>query len=452
MVAAHFREIGLKPIGDADADGNPTYFQNVPFLTPALDPERTSFEVTGGPKPISVRPGEGFSATGFGDLEADAPLVFAIVPAGRGKAAGLDVSGKVVIVVSFGADGAVVPAQGGTIADLRKAGAAAVVRVDDVVAAQGLAPGGAVRKDLFKPNPARGPNVYVSQAVAGAIAETTGRTLAAMLEAVKASGDARTVPTRLSAKIRVGSKVVDVRVPNVVGYLEGSDPKLKSELVIVGSHLDHLGRSRTGEIYNGADDDGSGSTGVLAVSRAFTRNARAPKRSVMFLAFCGEEMGLLGSDWYVRNPIVPLDAVVAELQMDMIGRREEAHEGENPGNETADENANTLHLIGSKKIAPGLHDLIVKINAEHCGFSFEYDQEGVYYRSDHFNFAKKGIPIAFFFTGFHRDYHQTGDDVSKIDFDKLARVAQLVYLTAWELAERRERLPADKSKAPQDGR
>jgi Zn-dependent M28 family amino/carboxypeptidase len=258
----------------------------------------------------------------------------------------------------------------------------------------------------------------------------------------KANAPQKTV-AKAKAVLKAAVTRVEKGVPNVVGYLEGSDPVLKKELVILGSHLDHLGRGRDGQIYPGADDDGSGSTALLAIARAFSKNGHRPKRSILFLAVTGEEMGLLGSDWYVEHPLFPLEDTVAELQMDMIGRWEEAHPFENPGNEKAEENKNTLHLVGAKRISTQLHEIVLKANADHVGFDFEYDGEKYYERSDHYNFARKGIPITFMFTGVHRDYHQPTDTPDKIDFPKLARVAKLNYLVAFELADRTERLVKD---------
>jgi hypothetical protein len=454
MVAAHFKEIGLVPVGDKNADGLPTYFQNVPFVAAGINPDTARFEVTGGKDPIALKPGEGFGATGTGSLSAQGPLAFVIVKSRQPRLPEFEVKGMVVVALAYDGEGNLVPLSSSAIAEIKKNGPAALVRVNDVVAARGMAPGDAMRKDQFQERglgaPARPATVMISRAVAESFAQASGNDLAAMIAKASPTGESLSVATTLTATIELVSKVSEIPVPNVVGYLEGSDATLKSELVIIGSHLDHLGRSSSGEICNGADDDGSGSTGVLAVSRAFTKNSRPPKRSVLFLTFCGEEKGLLGSEWYVEHPIFPNENVMAELQMDMIGRCEENVPGENPGSETAEDNLNTVHLIGARKIAPMLNEIVEKINADHLGFTFEYDQEGVYYRSDHYNFAKKGIPIAFFFTGFHHDYHKPTDDVEKIDFTKLARIAQLVYLTAWELGERPERLPVQKGKKPKD--
>ncbi len=228
---------------------------------------------------------------------------------------------------------------------------------------------------------------------------------------------------------------------NVLGLMEGSDPVLKKEVVGIGAHLDHLGKAPDGQVYNGADDDGSGSTGLLAIARAFGKNGTRPKRSILFMAFCGEELGLIGSGWYADHPVLPNKAMVAELQMDMIGRNEE-----NPrSGEKAEDNLNSLHLIGSKKLSNELHEICLDANKRFGGFDFEWDEEDVFFRSDHVNFAKQDIPIAFFFTGFHPQYHRTSDTIDRINFPKLARVARLVYGIAWTLAEMDHRPKLDRT-------
>ena len=191
-------------------------------------------------------------------------------------------------------------------------------------------------------------------------------------------------------------------------------------------------------------------TGTTAESHALAN--RGAQRSLLFIAVCGEEMGLLGSEWYVEHPLFPLADTVAELQMDMVGRWEEAHPSENPGDEKAEDNKNSLHLVGAKKISTQLHEIVIKANADHVGFDFEYDGEKYYTRSDHYNFAKKGIPVTFMFTGVHRDYHMVTDTPDKIDFPKLSRVAKLNYLVAWEIADRKDRLVKDvKTAKPKKG-
>ncbi len=226
-------------------------------------------------------------------------------------------------------------------------------------------------------------------------------------------------------------KVTQAAVWNVVGVLPGADDKLAQEYVVIGSHLDHLGR-RGATIYPGADDDGSGTTGVLAVATMFAKNPVRMNRSVLFVCFCGEENGLVGSAWFADHSPIPLESIVSELQMDMIGRNEES------GGEKAEDNTNSLHLVGTQKLSTDLHELCIAKNSA-AGFDLEWDEEDVFSRSDHANFARKGIPIAFFFTGFHPDYHQPTDTPDKINFDKLLRVATYVYDIAFELGAQSSR-------------
>ncbi len=227
---------------------------------------------------------------------------------------------------------------------------------------------------------------------------------------------------------------------NVVGLLKGSDPKLAAEYVMIGSHLDHLGRSN-GNVYPGADDDGSGTTGVMAVSQMFAKNGTRPARSVLFVCFCGEEMGLLGSRYLADNLPVAAESIIAELQMDMIGRDEEENM-EGDAGELAANNLNTVHLVGTQKLSPALHDLCLQRN-ENIGLEIEWDQEKMFDRSDHANFARLGIPIAFFFTGLHRDYHQTTDTPDKINYEKLLRISRWVYDVGFELGVQQRRPEVD---------
>jgi Zn-dependent M28 family amino/carboxypeptidase len=170
----------------------------------------------------------------------------------------------------------------------------------------------------------------------------------------------------------------------------------------------------------------------MAVAQMFAKNDVRPARSVLFVCFAGEESGLIGSRYFADNCPIPLSSIVSELQMDMIGRDEEENAEGNKG-EKAEDNRNSLHLIGTEKLAPMLHEICLQKN-ETAGFDLEYDQEGMFSRSDHANFARMGVPIAFFFTGLHRDYHQPSDTPDKIHFEKLLRVATYVYDIGFDLA------------------
>ncbi len=249
----------------------------------------------------------------------------------------------------------------------------------------------------------------------------------------------------LTEKITAGAKpiVEKIKVGNVVAKLEGSDPALANEYIGVGAHLDHLGK-RGDVVYPGADDDGSGSTALLQLAKALTSNPVKPKRTVIFMSFFGEEMGLLGSRYFSDNPPVDIkNKMIAELQMDMVGRNSVgAQNGDQNRIDKEDENRDTIRLVGSKRISTGLDKIILDQN-ESIGWKFRYDAEDVYTRSDHYNFARLGIPIAFFFTGFHPDYHQPTDTIEKINFDKISNTAKLVYLCIHQLGNYQGMLPHD---------
>lgn len=217
-------------------------------------------------------------------------------------------------------------------------------------------------------------------------------------------------------------------VPNVVGWMEGSDPELSDEYIVIGGHLDHLGK-RDDRLFPGADDNGSGSTAILQVAQALHENPVKPKRSVLYIAFAAEEMGLLGSEFFVENPLKPLDKCICMFNIDMVGRNEETE------TEPASENTDSIHLIGSQQYSSGLHELMLKAN-EHVGFRFEYDEEErVFRRSDHYNFFKNDIPVAFVFGGFNPHYHQVSDGMNDINFEKIANCARLYYLSIHMVSE-----------------
>ncbi|HUP77188.1 MAG TPA: M20/M25/M40 family metallo-hydrolase [Pirellula sp.] len=216
-------------------------------------------------------------------------------------------------------------------------------------------------------------------------------------------------------------------VPNVLAWQPGSDPELRSEHVVIGAHLDHLG-IQNGSVFPGADDNGSGSTALLGIARAISANPIKPKRSVLFIWFAGEEIGLLGSAYYVEHPLLPLEKILCMLNVDMVGRNEEKQ------GDAAVDNETSIHLVGSKKGDPDLHDVIINAN-RYVNFAFEYDEEGVFGRSDQANFFKSGTSVAFLFGGFHPDYHKPTDQISKINFHKIASAAKLFYLTAHLAAE-----------------
>lgn len=226
---------------------------------------------------------------------------------------------------------------------------------------------------------------------------------------------------------------------NVLGFLEGTDKK--DEIVVLTAHYDHLG-VHDGEIFNGADDDGTGTATILELAEAFSLAAKEgirPRRSILFMPVSGEEKGLLGSQYYADHPVYPLEKTVVDLNIDMIGRIDKEHEG----------NENYVYIIGSDKLSTELHRVNEAMNQKVTKLEFDYtynepdDPNRFYYRSDHYNFAKNNIPVIFYFTGVHEDYHKSTDTIDKILFDKTAKIAQLVFATAWEIATREKRLVVD---------
>jgi Zn-dependent M28 family amino/carboxypeptidase len=218
--------------------------------------------------------------------------------------------------------------------------------------------------------------------------------------------------------------VEDSRAPNVVAMIPGSDPQLRNEYIVISAHMDHVGVGQAvngDSIYNGADDDASGTTGILEVAEAFSRLAQRPRRTVVFLHVSGEEKGLLGSEWYSEHPTLPLERIVANINVDMIGRNA----------------PDSVVVIG--KDYSSLGGVANRLAAAHpeLGLTLADDmwpQERFFFRSDHFNFARKEVPAIFFFSGVHADYHRPSDHVEKLDTDKAARIARMVFYIANDVA------------------
>ncbi len=282
--------------------------------------------------------------------------------------------------------------------------------------------------------------------IAPVVAEKIFNTSLAKL--IEAAGDA----SRKSSlkKIETGNVVYKtstiietVETENVLGFLEGTDKK--DEVLVVTSHYDHIGKKKWGEgdlINNGADDDGSGTVAVMQMATAFmqaSKDGNGPRRSILFMTVAGEENGLLGSEYYTKNPVYPLANTVVNLNIDMIGRRDENHRTSPP----------YVYVIGADKLSSELNELSESINRKYTKlvFDYTYNDENhparLYYRSDHWNFAKNNIPIIFYFDGIHEDYHLPSDEVDKIEFDLLTIRSKCVFYTAWEIANRPARIAPD---------
>jgi hypothetical protein len=246
----------------------------------------------------------------------------------------------------------------------------------------------------------------------------------------------------------IDEQQVEVPSRNVLAFLEGSDPVLKDEIVVLSSHYDHVGISlpdANGDyINNGADDDGSGTAGVLAVATAFAQaaeNGYRPRRSILFLNVTAEEKGLLGSRYYSDNPVFPIENHIANINMDMIGRDATEHieKGISDG----------VYIIGASLISSTLDSLLTVSNSKTHNLNFDMslnnvrDPQQIYRRSDHWNFGRLGIPFVFYFTGIHEDYHRPSDEVDKINFDKYTKITQLIYQNTLEIANSDKRPVVD---------
>jgi hypothetical protein len=287
---------------------------------------------------------------------------------------------------------------------------------------------------------AKTPTYYVSPELANAVlAKTKLKSIEKVVNRIRKKKKSQSQVIETILEVNVKNNVNKVQSSNVLGYLEGTD--LKDEVLVITAHYDHVGKNGE-DIYNGADDDGSGTVAVLELAEAFKMAANdgfKPRRSILFMTVTGEEKGLLGSEWYTEFPVFPLKNTVANLNIDMIGRIDEAHEG----------NDRYVYLIGSDKLSTDLHELSEQANATYTKLALDYtynsptDPNRFYYRSDHYNFAKNQIPVIFYFSGVHEDYHQPTDTPEKILYPKLAEITKLIFHTAWEISNRDERLPVN---------
>ena len=454
-LASRLQALGLKPGGD---DGG--YFQRFGTTRRTVDPAKAT--VTLGERTFSY--GDDFLATAPGTAEG------AMVYVGHGYVvkkknvdayAGADVKGKIVVAHSGYPEGV-------TRADLRgesgpdtwespasyaaRHGALGVVLVPDYATLAGwrtsresaVTSRGSLTVDAFQAGrPAPVPVVTASMPLVSAI--FSGESISAS-DVAKWSQEHKphavvALDEKKRLRLDLGARVEAVKTQNVVAIYEGTDPTLKQEYVALGAHYDHIGLSSSGtdRINNGADDDGSGTVALLNMAEALVRGNVKTRRSWLFVWHAGEEKGLWGSRYFVENPTVPLDKIIVQLNVDMIGRSKK------PGDKVGANNNLTgpseIYVIGSKMMSSTLGALSERVNKDYLDLSFNYkyddpsDPSRFFFRSDHYNYAKKGIPIIFYFDGVHQDYHRVSDEVGAIDFSKMERVTRTIYSTAYALAE-----------------
>ena len=298
------------------------------------------------------------------------------------------------------------------------------------------------------------PSIVISPEIANAIFAGERQSAAGIFNA--SYGGDLPAPFVMSEQKRITLNIANnsetVPTQNVVAVWEGSDPLLKNEYVALGAHYDHVGTGcppvGNDTICNGADDDGSGTTALLGMAEALTKAPIRPKRSILFVWHCGEEKGLWGSRYFTEYPTVPLNQIVAQINIDMIGRSKK--EGDtNPRNSELT-GPDSIYLIGSTMMSTELGELVNAVNKSFLNITFDTryddpkDPNRFFFRSDHYNYARKGIPIIFFFDGVHEDYHRATDSADKIDYQKMEKVTRTIYMTLWEIANRPMRLKVDK--------
>lgn len=439
FIANHFREIGLQgPV-------NGSYYQTVPL-----------FETKMGDVYLNVagQTIKNFSDIFYyGDEETNGEVKVPVVFAGQGRDEDLsqvDLTGKAAVMSVAKLDFNTMRQFRATAKKARDKGAAYILVVSlgpddefDRMAAimKGFVGEGGLSLEKPGSKPRSGA-FFLKGTIAAKMFNTTLEKLKAATEADSKKQPLKKIkPGSFSVQITQSSK--EVPSENVLGYLPGTDKK--DELIIVTAHFDHIGK-QAGEgdvINNGADDDGSGTVSVMQLAKAFAeakKNGNGPRRSMLFMTVTGEEEGLFGSEYYTSNPVFPLANTVVDLNMDMIGRTDPKY--------AADKNY--VYVIGADKLSSELHAINERLNSTYTRLKFDYvyndenHPERLYYRSDHWNFAKNNVPIIFYFDGIHEDYHKVSDEVSKIDFDLLALRARCVFNVAWELANREARIKVDK--------
>lgn len=453
-LAAHLEAYGFKGSGD-----NGGFLQTFQVVSGKADTAKSALELTtSGGKATSYRFGDFYMPAEGSNGEVQAQIVF--VGQGISSSAqkhddysGLDVKGKIVLIVP-GTPGDVDASrleenesgQGAAIAH----GAVGILqlpaqRLLDVMKNKSFQERAATRETVRLARATEGklPALMLGPGLAEELLSSGGLNLKSVYEAVSHKQKLEPKKLDVSAKMTVATHVTRTTTQNVVGILEGSDPKLRNEYVVFSAHYDHLKSGPGGEIYPGADDDGSGTTAVLTIAHAMS--LERPRRSVLVIFHAGEELGLLGSEYNTDYaPVVPLNQMVADLNIDMIGRSKAP--GDNDLEDQHLTDANTVYLVGSNRTSQELHQLSEETNAQFQRMQLNYhyndpaDPERIYFRSDHWNYAKHGVPIIFYFDGTSVDYHRPTDTVDKIDFAKLTKVTRLVFETGWRIASLDHRL------------
>ncbi|MDW8106568.1 MAG: M28 family peptidase [Armatimonadota bacterium] len=453
-IVSHLKRWGVKPAGE-----NGTYFQTLRYRTESLDLRETRIELEG----RTFEFGRDFVARPVA-LDITAPLVYvgdgwSNPTQGIDPYAGLEVRGKVLVVqasypkevLERGFEQAEALGWRSPEQNAHEKGALAIIRIDpsDMGRLERIARMWSTRRSVEGlETPRTMPLIVASQGLLEAIFAGEPVSATELIQRAERGEPAPAFALNPQKQIRIMLKA-QTRVEtayNIIGLIEGADPVLKNEYVSIGAHLDHVGvsqgRDGTVRIYNGADDNGSGCVALLEMTEAFATGPR-PRRSILVLWYAGEEQGLLGSRLFVKQPTVPLENIIVNINLDMVGRTRKPNDTD-PRNRYLSA-PNEVYVIGPNIASPDIGELLERVNQQYLQLRLNtmYDSvnhpEQLFFRSDQYSFVSVGIPAVFFFTGLHADYHQPTDTVEKIDFEKMTQVARTAFGLAWALADASER-------------
>jgi hypothetical protein len=455
---------GFKPAGD-----NGTFYQKMALVRNQVNPEKAQLEING----QKMAYGTDFLADAVSS-RTDAPLVFGgngwfVKSKNLDPLKDIDVRGKTVVVYTDNyprgmslADLAASGKQGEDWADpqtyAKQKGAVGLIIVSTPTIQAGWENLRRFREQgrlgVEKLSESTVPTVYLTDKAGEALlnGETTNFTQIKQNFETNAPLNAFNFSANKKVNFSVDAKKDITMTQNVVALWEGSDPQLKAEMVAVGAHYDHVGMNPNAKgedkIWNGADDDGSGTVAVLAIAEALANSPKKPKRSILLVWHAGEEKGLWGSEYFNKFPTVNIKNVVAQLNIDMIGRSKKAGDAKPKNKDLSGESE--VYVIGSSMMSTKLGEVTKSVNDSFLKLNYNYkyddpkDTNRFFFRSDHYHYAVNGIPIVFWFDGVHEDYHQASDHADKIDYQKMEKVSRTIFLTMWEIADLQTRPAVDK--------
>lgn len=464
-IASEFMRLGLKPMGD-----NGTYFQNFETVRAWLDEETSELRLRRDGIEKSFQIGHDFKLGWLPQSNAPTEVTASVVFLGYGvnapeygynDFAGVDVRGKIALVLDREPQASDPNSKfkgkwdtfhsyaWSKVEQVRKAGAVGLLVIGARVPRRPeRIPSAPADYELPGPRYGQGlttrlwdlPAFTITEETANELLTGSGQTVEKLQQSIDHDFRPHSFPVS-GVKVKMRKALRDrevLKVRNVAGMLEGSDPKLKDEVVVITSHHDH-GGIIGGRIYPGADDNASGTVAVLQIAQAFVRGNVRPRRSILFISFDAEERGLLGSFYYIDHPLFPLEKTVANLNMDMIGRDEDSATWKT----TAEQNRNGVNIVGTL-YNPELRRIIEESD-KGIGLKLDFktdsdDPESWFARSDHFPFAVKSIPMVLFNTGEHPDYHTENDTWDRINYPKMEKIVRLVFLTGVQVANSSERI------------